>query len=191
VRGSVNAFVNRFKGLQFSRLLAQPDGTVGTIVLLGGAHAAGLEVETEIRPLPRWRLEFRSTLQNSRYHGFGDATENWVVRQPRIQFAASPSYTTSLGTARVKLHATYTYVGVRYSDVENLQRLPAYQTTDAGVHAELPSGFYADVTVQNITDAFGLTEGNTRKVGAVLTTGPIIARPLFGRNVSISVGYRF
>ncbi len=191
VRASVNVFVNRFAGLQFTRLLAQPDGTVGSIILLGGANAAGVEVDADITPVPQWKIEFRGTYQNGRYRGFGDNTGNRVVRQPNVQFAVSPVYSTHIARAALKLRATYTYVGERYSDVENLQRLPSYSTVDAGVHLELDNGLYADLVAQNVFNAFGLTEGNTRVLGAVLSSGPIIARPLFGRNLSLSLGYRF
>jgi outer membrane receptor protein involved in Fe transport len=191
VRASVNAFVNRFTGLQFSRLLAQPDGTVGSIALSGGAHAVGLEVDADVSPTARWKIELRGTYEDGRYRGFGDNTGNRVVRQPNVQFAVSPAYTLRIAQAAVKLHASYTYVGARYSDVENRQRLPRYTTIDAGLHAQLDNGFYADLVAQNLFDTFGLTEGNTRVIGDALSSGPIIARPIFGRNLSLSVGYRF
>lgn len=191
VRASVNVFVNRFSGLQFTRLLAQPDGTVGSIILLGGARAAGLELDADIAPAPRWKVELRGTWQDGRYRGFGDNSGNRVVRQPNLQFAVSPAYATRIGHADVKLRATYTFVGQRYSDVENLQKLPRYSTIDAGVHVQLDNGVYGDLVAQNLFNAFGLTEGNTRVLGAVLSSGPIIARPLFGRNLSLSLGYRF
>lgn len=191
IRASINAFANHFKGLQFTRLLEQPDGSVGSIVLNGGANAVGLEVETDIRPTGQWKIEFRGTFEDGSYRGFGSNSGHQVVRQPKVQFAVSPSYTTRIARAAVKLHATYSYVGTRYSDVENLQRLPPYGTTDAGLHAQWSGGFYADVVVQNLFDTFGLTEGNTRILGSVLSSGPIIARPLFARNVSMSLGYRF
>ncbi|WP_010186302.1 TonB-dependent receptor domain-containing protein [Sphingomonas sp. PAMC 26605] len=191
VRASVNGFVNRFTGLQFTRLLAQPDGSVGSILLTGGADAAGIEFETDITPLPRWKLELRGTYESAHYRGFGDNDGNRVVRQPNIQFAVSPVYATQVAGAGVKLSATYTFVGARYSDVENLQRLPAYGTVDAGLHLKWRNGLYADLVVQNLLNAFGLTEGNTRVLGDVLAVGPIVARPLFGRNATLSFGYRF
>lgn len=191
VRASVNVFVNRFSGLQFTRLLAQPDGTVGSIILLGGARAAGLELDADITPAPRWKVELRGAWQDGRYRGFGDNSGNRVVRQPNLQFAVSPAYATRVARADVKLRATYTFVGERYSDVENLQKLPRYSTIDAGVHVQLDNGLYADLVAQNLFNAFGLTEGNTRVLGDVLSSGPIIARPLFGRNLSLSLGYRF
>jgi len=191
VRASLNTFLNRFTGLQFSRLLEQPDGSVGTITLLGGARAMGVEVETDIIPSRRWKLEFRGTWEGGHYRGLGTNTGNRVVRQPNIQFAITPVYSMTIGSADLKLRASYNYVGARYSDVENLQRLPAYSTIDLGLHADLRSGLYADVVASNLFNTFGLTEGNTRVLGDVLSSGPIIARPLFGRNVSLSLGYRF
>jgi len=191
VRASVNVFTNQFSGLQFTRLLAQPDGTVGSIVLLGGAHAAGVEVDADVTPAPQWNIELRGTYGDGRYRGFGANTGNRVVRQPKVQFSISPAWSTRVARTALKLRATYTYVGERYSDVENLQRLPAYSTVDAALHAEWDNGLYADLVAQNLLDTFGLTEGNTRVLGDVLSSGPIIARPLFGRNLSLSLGYRF
>ncbi|MBJ7440287.1 MAG: TonB-dependent receptor [Sphingopyxis sp.] len=190
-RVSVNAFVNRFEGLQFSRLLAQPDGGVGSIVLLGGARAKGIELDAVISPSQRWSLEIRGAFLDAHYRGFGENSGNRVVRQPKVQFSISPVYVTRLGPATVKLRATYSYVGGRYSDVENLQRLPSYETVDAGLHVELDNRLYFDLVAQNLFDAFGLTEGNTRLRGDALSSGPIVARPLFGRNISASFGYRF
>src|SRR3546814_7492855 len=46
VRASINTFLNLFSGLQFTRLLAQPDGTIGSIVLTGGARSARQEEHT-------------------------------------------------------------------------------------------------------------------------------------------------
>jgi outer membrane receptor protein involved in Fe transport len=191
VRASVNVFVNHFTGLQFSRLLEQPDGSVGTIVLLGGARAVGVEVETDITPTAQWKIELRGTYEDGRYRGFGNNTGNRVVRQPDVQFSVSPVYTTRIAGTEVKLRATYTYVGMRYSDVENLQRLPPYSTVDAGLHLKFSNGLYVDLIAQNLLNTFGLTEGNTRVLGDVLSSGPVIARPLFGRNVSFSLGYHF
>jgi outer membrane receptor protein involved in Fe transport len=191
VRASMNAFVNRFTGLQFISLVEQPDGTVASVVRIGGARAAGVEMEADVKPIKGWEIEFRGTYEEGRYRGFGGNSGNRVVRQPNLQFALSPSYTRRLGSAAVKLSATYSYVGPRYSDVENLQRLPSYATVDAGLHAQLSDGLYADLVAQNLFNEFGLTEGNTRAFGAALSSGLVIARPLFGRNVSFSLGYRF
>jgi outer membrane receptor protein involved in Fe transport len=142
-------------------------------------------------PSPRWAFELRGTYEDGRYRGFGGNSGNRVVRQPKVQFAVTPVYSTRVGTADLKLRTTYTYVGARFSDVENLQRLPAYSTLDAGLHLKWRGGLYVDLVGQNLFDTFGLTEGNTRVLGNAISSGPIIARPLFGRNVSLSVGYKF
>ncbi|MBB5712722.1 TonB-dependent receptor domain-containing protein [Sphingomonas xinjiangensis] len=191
IRGSANVFLNRFDGLQFTRLLANADGSVGSILLAGGARAYGLELETTISPTPRWSVELQGTFQDGRYRGFGGNNGNRVVRQPNIHLAVAPVYTTRIASAPLRVRATFTFVGRRFSDVENLQRLPSYSTVDLSLHAGSDRGFYGDVVVQNLCNAFGLTEGNTRVIGAVLSSGPIVARPLFARNFSASIGYRF
>jgi hypothetical protein len=45
------------------------------------------------------------------------------------------------------------------------------------------------VSGTNMTNELGLTEGNSRLVGA--STGPINARPIFGRTWEASLTYRF
>jgi hypothetical protein len=46
------------------------------------------------------------------------------------------------------------------------------------------------VGATNLTNELGLTEGNSRLTGAQ-SSGPINARPIFGRAVEASVLYRF
>src|SRR3546814_4601003 len=83
---------------------------------------------------------------------------------------------TSTLTDKLFPYTTLFRSGVRYSDVENLQRLPPYATVDAGLHFRLDNGVYINLIGQNLLDTFGLTEGNTRVLGAVLTSGPVRER---------------
>ena len=41
----------------------------------------------------------------------------------------------------------------------------------------------------NLTNTFGLTEGDNRVLGT--TSGVVMARPIFGRAIEASVAYRF
>ena len=83
------------------------------------------------------------------------------------------------------------YIDLRYSDPENTQILPAYTTLDAGIVANL--GEHVELRLQgtNLTDALGLTEGNSRSLTAGISTGFEMARPIFGREMQGQVKYFF
>jgi len=89
----------------------------------------------------------------------------------------------------LKLYGTYTHVGDRWADQSNLQYLPSYKTVDLGALYTIGDKIEIRLSGNNITNELGLTEGNSR-----LTTGgsgPINARPLFGRSWELSLAYRF
>lgn len=88
------------------------------------------------------------------------------------------------------LYATVAYVGDRFSDVQNQQSLPAYTEIDAGVTWDVNDRVQVQLVGDNLTDEIGLTEGNPRALGAQ-GSGVILARPILGRSVRFSVGYRF
>ena len=86
------------------------------------------------------------------------------------------------------LFGSYAHVGKRFSDIQNLQLLPGYDTFDLGATFKAgPLEFQAVVT--NLTNTLGLTEGNARIIGT--TSGSVIARSIFGRNFQLSALYRF
>ncbi|HZV64579.1 MAG TPA: TonB-dependent receptor, partial [Telluria sp.] len=127
--------------------------------------------------------------QDSKYKDFGSNSGNRVQRQPKLQYRLTPTYRIPLGDNSVKLYATYTSVGARFSDVENQQVLPAYRTVDAGILTNLSEKVELRVAGTNLTNELGLTEGNARIIGS--GGGVVFARPIFGRAVEASIMYRF
>lgn len=113
---------------------------------------------------------------------------NKIQRQPRFQARVEPSYTIPIGQSELTVFGAYTHVGKRFSDIQNLQQLPGYDTLDLGVtFAAGPLELQGLVT--NVTNTLGLTEGNARIIGT--TDGSVIARSIFGRAFQLSALYRF
>ena len=83
----------------------------------------------------------------------------------------------------------WAYTGDRFSDPENLQKLPNFTQLDAGVAFEI-SHIKFQVTANNLTNSHGLTEGNPRIIGSQ-GTGAILARPILGRSFRFSAAYKF
>ncbi|MDH5824793.1 TonB-dependent receptor [Luteimonas sp. RD2P54] len=183
----LTAFYNEFEGLPFQLFL--PDGT--NVTAIGDSRAHGLEFEGALRPFDNFEVALTGNWVEAEYRNFGDNTGNEVRRQPSLQYRVTPSYFLPAGWADLKLYATYTYVGRRYSDPENQQRIPSYQTVDAGVAAYVGDNWEFRLSGSNLTDEIGLTEANARIVGDAVTGDVFLGRPIFGRAWEFSAAYRF
>ncbi len=179
------AFYNDFTGLTFQRFV---DGQ--NVVIVSGSSAIGIEAEVVTEPLEGLRLALTGTWQDGDFDDDTNTPGNRVPRQPKIQARFSPSYDLVLPWGVATFYGTLSHIGARFSDPENLQRLPSYQKVDAGILVELDSGVSLKVVGDNLTDSHGLTEGNPRIIGGQ-QSGVIFARPILGRSFRFSVGYRF
>jgi len=93
----------------------------------------------------------------------------------------------------LRFFATYTYVGLRYSDPANQQVLPAFGTLDGGIVADLGKNFEIRLQGTNLTDALGITEQDARANlgGSGSSGGFALGRPIFGREVNLQLKYKF
>lgn len=184
-------FHNDFKGLATVQLI---NGAPSPAV--GGAKANGVELEGAIHPFAGFDLAFGGTYLDATYQGFFtgggaiDNTGNQVQRQPKWQWRVTPSIEFDAGGLRPKIYATAQYLGDRFSDPENKQRLPHFVQIDAGVSVDIGERLELRVTGTNLTNEIGLTEGNPRIIGSQ-GTGPILARPILGRSFTFSAAYKF
>lgn len=198
-------FHNKFDGLATTVI------TNGApIASVGGAKATGVELEGAIRPVQGLSIGFSGTWLDSKYRHFftpavdangnpivingvpvlDDLTGNRVQRQPKWQWRISPSYETDIGPGKATIYTSINYIGDRFSDIRNLQVLPNYLKWDAGLTYDMRNGLNFQVSVDNITNTIGLTEGNIRNLGSQ-GAGTILARPIVGRSARFSIGYKF
>ncbi|WP_020653357.1 TonB-dependent receptor [Massilia niastensis] len=182
----VNAYFTDFTGISFQQIT-----TSGVLYSVSGSDGKGVEFELALRPLAGLQLQLSGNWQDSKYKDNPAIEDNRVQRQPKLQYRFSPSYRIPVGDNNaVRLYGTYARIGARWADQANQQYLPAYETLDLGVLAELGDKLEFRVSATNVTNELGLTEGNSRLTGGN-ATGPINARPLFGRAVEVSLNYRF
>jgi hypothetical protein len=118
-------------------------------------------------------------------------TANLLQRETKLQFRFTPAYDMPTGWGDVRLFATYSYFGLRYSDIGNTQPLPQYYTLDAGVVADLGDSFEVRVQDSNLTDQIGLTESNARVLTSGVVNGFEMARPIFGREAQLQLQLRY
>jgi outer membrane receptor protein involved in Fe transport len=103
-----------------------------------------------------------------------------------------PSYTIPFGWGDVTTFLTYSHVGAHTQDQSGLQQLGTYQTLDFGVVANYAENWELRVQGTNVTNELGLTESNSRIFGTAAGGGGVIlARPLEGREVNVTLRYHF
>lgn len=182
----LTAFYNTFKNSPFQAFLA--NGANFTTV--GDSRARGLEVEGAIRPFGGFELAGTGVWLDAKYRNYREFTGNQVMRQPKRQFRITPSYYWMLPFGDLKVFATYSYIGDRFADLANSQRLPSYDMLDIGANLHVGEHWEVTASGSNVTDTLGLTEGNVRVPGAA-TGGVFMGRPIAGRQYQMSVAYRW
>jgi len=169
-------------------MLVPRDGEAST-------ETPGAEIEVVYRPGALWLLEGMLTLQRAKYRDFvqqdgvtrRDFSGNRVRRIPDAILNFRPTF--QLG--RFKTFLNWQHVGERYSDDANTVKLPAYDKIDLGVIFAQARTTYA-LHATNLFNEVGLTEANPRSGQVVGTESDVyLARPILGRAIRVSVGYRF
>ncbi|PPT85871.1 TonB-dependent receptor [Xanthomonas arboricola pv. zantedeschiae] len=182
----LTAFYNTFKNSPFQAFLANGEN----FTTVGDSRARGLEVEGAIRPFGGFELAGTGVWLDAKYRNYREFTGNQVMRQPKRQFRITPSYYWMLPFGDLKVFATYSYIGDRFADLANSQRLPSYDMLDIGANLHVGEHWEVTASGSNVTDTLGLTEGNVRVPGAA-TGGVFMGRPIAGRQYQMSVAYRW
>jgi len=192
-------FRSEFDNVYFNDVLA--DGSMARRT--AGTENIGIELEGVWTPLESLEVVASMTLQQPEYTSFtirtadnpdtandetatSSFTGNTVKRLPELLFRSTITYRFG---ERARIYGSFSYVGKRYSDDENVVELPAYNKFDIGFIYNHRESLSFQVQVNNLTDEVGLTEGNPRVTGP---TGVYYnARPIFGRSLRASATYNF
>jgi TonB dependent receptor len=197
VYGDIIYFHRKFTGVPFQQFTAQGTQITATY----GASSDGISLEGQVRPIQPVTIDFSGDWVRALYTSYSSATSGGasytgltLQRQPRLQFRITPSYILPMTFGDLRVFATYTHVGLRYSDIANQQILPEYYTLDAGLVADIGKSFEVRLQGTNLTNQIGLTEGNARIAvgsGSGISNNFELARPIFGREVNLQLRYKF
>jgi outer membrane receptor protein involved in Fe transport len=186
-----------FSGVPFQQFTA----TGQQITAVYGADSWVANIEARWEPILHLSFDLSGDWQDAKYAHYSSASTGGanydgldLQRQPRLQFRFTPAYELPMEWGSLRVFATYTHVGLRYSDIANQQVLPDYYTLDAGAVAELGQHFEVRVQGSNLTNQLGLTEGNARialGAGSGISGGLEMVRPIFGREVNVQLRYKF
>jgi len=191
---SVALFANRFAN-QFIGTSTAGGLPVNTT---GGSQTYGVEYELAVRPVKNLQISLSGDAQHAKYQDYDDALSpgiNGMVvqRQPASQWRLTPSYVIPFGDNSLRLYGTYSHINARFSDQQNQEFLPSYNTLDAGALLAVGEKLEFRLSGSNLTNELGLTEGSAGR--GVAVQGSVqyatMARPLFGRAVELSMTYHF
>lgn len=208
----LTVFHEEIKGIQDTQVTINPiTGLLGpTVVALQSEESEGIELETIWTPLPGLSLGLNGTLQDPKWTDHNLKTQTLSTgavvvfdehgktpeRTPKVIGKLMASYrfpTTNFGTLAV--NASYQYTGNRPVDRANgpINPLKAYGETQVGAAFMTRNRFTVRLTVNNLFDDEGLSEGDPRTGSNVLdpTVSIFNARPIQPRTITGSVSYRF
>lgn len=173
------SFYNQVEGDTFVRRPGDP-----AEVLTNRAY--GVELDFNYFTSVGFSLNLNSTLQKTEITDSPTNEGNRAQRQPKWQLRLTPSYGFEAfeGTF-ASVYGTIAAVSDRYSDNENTVTLAGYTKIDAGLQLELTEQLKTQLSVDNLTDKQGLTEGDPRN-----PTSPN-GRYILPRSVTLSVTYQF
>ncbi len=164
----------------------------------------GTEFEVIWKPFRKAQISVIGTVQDPRLRDFNPMfidPENGremrvyldgkqVRRIPRVILELQPAYV----MGPVKLYGFWQYIGRRFVDDANTAILPAYHLIHAGlIYRPSRKGIQIALSVNNLTNTMGLTEGNPRvdQVFANRRDKVFMARPVLGRTFTLSAAYHF
>ncbi|MFW2851845.1 TonB-dependent receptor [Sphingomonas sp. TX0543] len=165
---------------------------VGVPPQIAGSRTKGVEFDASWQHASGFGVVGNAVLEDASTHtpAIPAFDGKRAQRIPSYQVRVTPTYTlTASDTSDITLYGTFEAIGKRYSDLLNLQALPAYQTLSAGLKARV-DGFTLQIAGDNLTNSHGLTEGNPRFLAGPGAAIPDV-RPIFGRSYRVTVGYAF
>ena len=111
-------------------------------------------------------------------------------RTPELLFTITPQY--DLPHNWGNLYLRYKYIGKIYADDGDQVPLPGYGILSAGALINVGPRLLLNVSVDNITNQLGLTEGNPRQgFTQQVVNGYFYGRGIIGTNVLASLTYKF
>lgn len=172
-------------------------GSNTSVSFFGTAIDKGIEADGQFRIGKIFSISGTLNIADPQYRSFSSVTGasaaaiygKQIVREPKIYGNIRPAADIDLGgQTNLNIYAVYAYTGKRYVDVLNTTAMAAYGTLGAG--ANLTHGNWTgQLVIDNITNAHGLTEGNSRtdNITGQGTPEAAYGRPIFGRNFRVVV----
>ena len=189
----VTGFYTRFNPLNASFVAFNPltGRNDQSVPFIGKAIVKGAEMDGALQVTRWFAVDGSLTVQDPHYSHLQNSAGadpskvdgNQIIREPKIFGNIRPTASFDTGGNHIEVYGTYEYTGKRYVDFFNNTALPAFGTFGVGMTATRGTWQF-QVVGDNVTNAHGLTEGNTRTdtLSGQGSADAIYGRPIFGRS---------
>lgn len=193
--GSLVAFKTEFRNQGYTFL--DPSDPTKVSNALADDNIKGIQLDFDLKPVDFFKLSVSGVyqdpkLQNLRFEGTPQPqyTGNTPERTPKELLTVTPQFILPGGLGEI--YGRYKYIGKIFADAGNGVALPAYGVFSVGGSINLSSKINLNVSVDNLTNARGYTEGNPRQGQTQsIVNGYFYGRGIVGRNVLASITAKF
>jgi outer membrane receptor protein involved in Fe transport len=206
------AYDKEFNGLSFTPVNIEnvqigPKSTYGS-TSKGGRLVGSVNpgADSDIQAVRDFKITVNANYEKAKYKDFagcaiytditGDKVcslinGNQLARLPKFQVRVTPSDTQDMNWGSLTEYVAYEYVGQHYQDFTNANPLGSYYDLGAGIVAAIGDNWQIRLLGSNLTNQFGLTEGNARVGGNAVQNNVGFGRSILGRTGSIQLKYKF
>jgi outer membrane receptor protein involved in Fe transport len=206
--GTVRLFRTEFDNQNYSGIdLADPSISTN---FEANSDTNGVDIDVVYRPtfeaLHAFSVHGQATFQKSSFSNvfIGETINGQIVnnsaatfydgkvpqRTPETLFTITPTYDLPYHLGTVYLR--YKYIGKIFADSGDGLALPSYGVLSLGGNITITPRLTLNVSVDNVTNAIGLTEGNPRQGNTqAIVNGYFYGRGIIGTNVLSSLTFKF
>jgi hypothetical protein len=208
----LSVYDKEFKGLVYQPVNIEmvPIGPITTY----GSHSVGLRLVgsvnplagSDVQPVRDFKIALNANYEKAHYKDYegcfvytnisgqvicGSINGVQLARLPNLQIRVTPSDMQVFNWGSLTESVTYEHIGQHYQDSTGLNPLGSYYDLGAGIVADVGENWEFRLMGSNLTNQFGLTEGNARVEGNAVQNNVGFGRSILGREVFIQAKYKF
>jgi outer membrane receptor protein involved in Fe transport len=195
ITASATVFKTVFKNRQFS--IQDTANPSQTDTIFANISSPGIELDFNYRARSWFAIDASGVFQNPKYSNFVVSTgqnpgfnNNVPQRTPKQIWTITPSIVLPQHLGEV--YARVKHIGKTFADDGNNVVLPAYTVTTLGGSWNVNKQISLDVSVDNLFNVFGATEGNPRQgLTQTVINGTFYGRTIVGTNGRANLTIKF
>lgn len=162
--------------------------------------------DSDLQPIKDFKITVNANYMDGHYQNFqgcyiytsisgqqvcGTINGQPLARTPKLGIIVTPSDMQVFSWGTLTESVTYEHVGQHYQDQTGLNPLGSYYDLGAGIVADIGDNWEFRVMGSNLTNQFGLTEGNARFGGNAVQNEVAMGRSIVGREINVGAKYKF
>lgn len=188
--GSIVAFRTLFNNQSYS--FNNPDNPAQSVNAVADDKIWGIQVDATWKPVHFFSLDVNGVYQkpkltNLQFDGVAhpEYNGNVTAQTPEKLLTVTPSFILPGGWGEI--YGRWKYIGKIFADAGNGVSLPSYSVFTVGASINVGERFNVGVSVDNLTNAKGFTEGNPRQGQTQsIVNGYFYGRSIVGRNALVT-----